>query len=190
MDKRWLALGVLLGVFGLLPTAAAKEPFRASLEELVQRYQTPHDVAAFLHQHFVFRRDPELFGEAEYWQAPEEFLARQAGDCEDFALLAQTLLQRNGIEAYVFSLFGEGGYAHTVCVFKDERGGYNVIDQQRVRHYSARSLEALSSQLCPTWTFGGVMERVGTRGRLVSKLTNPHPRSSLRMLHSLATVQF
>jgi predicted transglutaminase-like cysteine proteinase len=30
--------------------------------------------------------DRELFGRQDYWQPPEEFEKRKAGDCEDFSL--------------------------------------------------------------------------------------------------------
>ena len=112
-------------------------------------------------------RDETLFGVADYWQAPEELAVRRKGDCEDYALLARELLQRNGIEAYVFSLFGDGGYAHTVSVFMDRGGRYNVINQDKVTYYRVSSLQALASSIYCRWTFGGVTERQGTRGRMI-----------------------
>ena len=98
------------------------------LDVLAHRYATPQQVGAFLHQKFTFQRDQELFGVIEHWQTPAEFLANRKGDCEDYALLARALLLRNDIEAYIFSLFGDGGYAHTVCVFVDAQGRYNIIN--------------------------------------------------------------
>ena len=145
------------------------------LDRLASAYTTPKAVAAFLKQDFTFKRDEDLFGEADRWQTPEEFAARKVGDCEDYALLAQALLRRNGIEAYVLSLFGEEGYAHTVAVFVDGDGRYNVINQDKLRPYRAKSLEALASQLYPAWTYGGIAEQDGTRGRMVRAIYNDHP---------------
>lgn len=153
---------------------------------LSRQHTTPKAVAAFLKQTFTFQRDQDIFGEVERWQSPEEFLARQTGDCEDYALLARDLLVRNGIEAYVFSLFGDEGYAHTVCVFVED-GRYNVINQDKIRYYRAKSLEAVASQMYPAWTFGGIVEREGTRGRLVKEIVNPHPAPSLASLDAFAT---
>ena len=155
------------------PTSAGSSLPR--MEQLAAVYCTPKAIAGFLREEFIFRRDEELFNEVDRWQAPEEFLKRRVGDCEDYALLATELLRRNGLEAYVFSLFGEDGYAHTVSVFVDEQGRYNVINQEKLRQYRTKSLEALASALNPSWTFGGIVEQAGTRGRMVREITNEHP---------------
>jgi len=151
-----------------------------SLDHLAQRYRTPQQIATFLQRHFTFRRDDELFGEIEHWQSPEEFLARRSGDCEDYALLAREFLSRNDIEAYVFSLFGEDGYAHTVCIFRDAHGRYNLLNQDKLRLYRAQSLEALATALHAGWTWGGITDQAGRRGRLVKEIINASPHVTVR----------
>ena len=155
------------------------------LGQLSRTYTTPKAIAAWLHRDFTFRRDEDQFGEIDRWQAPEEFAVSKIGDCEDYALLAQALLRRNGIEAFVLSLFGEEGYAHTVSVFVDAEGRYNVINQDQVRYYRAKSLEDLASAIYPAWTFGGIAERDGTRGRLVREIINEHPAPAFEELASV-----
>lgn len=176
---RWLVSGVLLVVTAmsvLTPTHAERHVLSpALLDQLSHVYTTPSAIATFLHQTFTFQPDPVLFGEEDHWQSPMEFLLRRAGDCEDYALLAKELLQRNGIPAYVFSLFGDRAYAHTVCVFRDRRGFYNVINQDTVQSYRAPSLEVLASRLNPTWTMGGIVELDGTHGRMVHAIYSPSP---------------
>ena len=152
------------------------------LDQLATQYTTPKAVAEFLHRTFTFKTDQTLFGVEDYWQTPQEFLARTMGDCEDYAILAVELLRRNGIEAHLFSLFGEEGYAHTVCVFLDAQGRYNILNQDKLRMYHAQTLEALACIMCRTWTFGGITEKSGTRGRLVKEITNPHPVSAMASL--------
>ncbi len=147
----------------------------APLDQLAAQHTTPKSIAKMLRREFTFVRDQDLFGEVDYWQAPEEFLARRAGDCEDYALMAQALLLRNGYDAYVFSLFGEGGYAHTVAVFRDAHGKLNVINQGKLRSYRASSFEELAGDLYPAWTFGCIAERDGTRGRMLFQVVNLHP---------------
>ena len=165
-------------------------PIPVTLDRLARTYTTPKAVAAFLRKAFTFQRDEELFGEADRWQAPEEFLARKAGDCEDYALLARALLRRNGIEAYVFSLFGKESYAHTVCVFVDVHGQYNLIDGDKLRELHAKSLEAVASWLSPAWTVAGIAEQVGTYGQLVKQLTNSHPASAHAFTDPIANISF
>ncbi len=191
MDARQLRL--LLGwLLCALPALLSAHEGRLthSLDDLARRYTTPTAVGAFLQQEFTFRRDEELFGQIEYWQSPLEFLQRRSGDCEDYALLARDLLLRNGMEAYVFSLFGTRGYAHTVCLFVDADGRYNVINQATVVFYRAQSLEALAAQLYPEWTFGGIVEQEGTRGRLVREIRYVAPTASFISLDTVASVPF
>lgn len=175
-----------------LPAAMPREPFTATpldpLHELAQQHPTPQAVAEYLRREFTFRRDVELFDQIEYWQTPAEFLSRRMGDCEDYALLAQTLLAQNGIEAYVFSLFGEGDYAHTVCVFVDDRGRYNVINQDKIRYYRAKTLQDLASAMYPAWTFGGITEQAGIRGRLVKEITHADTASSAALPTTASSV--
>lgn len=162
---------VVWGLIGQPLIAAASAPSEAPrLDELAHRYTTPSAIAAFLRQGFTVQQDMELFGEADHWQSPEEFVARRAGDCEDFAMLARELLRRNWIKADLLSVYGADGYAHTVCVFVDPHGWYNVIDQGTLRSYRAPSMEVLTSRLHPGWITAGLTEADGTRGRFIRPL--------------------
>ena len=195
MRMGWMALAVALWLMGLPLRAVAEEispepSTPALLDQLAGTYTTPNAVAAFLHKAFTFQGDEALFGEADRWQSPEEFMARKAGDCEDYALLARALLRRNGIEAYVFSVFGKEAYAHTVCVFVDDRGRYHVIDGDKLRDLHVTSLDAVASWLYPAWTFGGIAEQIGTHGQMVKQLTNSHLASFHAFTDPIATISF
>jgi hypothetical protein len=62
--------------------------------------------------------DEELFGKKEYWQPPEEFEKRKAGDCEDFSLWTWRELLAMGLEArIVFGRHGRYGIGHAWVVF-------------------------------------------------------------------------
>jgi len=166
---------ILLGLFlaGQPSTLIADDIIPASpIDQITQTCPTPQALAAFLHRTFQFESDQEQFGEVDRWQSPSEFVQRKRGDCEDYAVLAQAVLARRGVEAYVFSVIGTGGYAHTVCVFVDERGRYNVLNQDRLSYPRARSLEAVASYLYPAWTVAGIATPVGVRGRFVKKFVN------------------
>lgn len=164
-------LGIPVLAFFLWGVTAPASPQPDAVEQIAQRYPTPELFASFLKKRVVFREDIQLFGREDYWQGPEEFLNRGAGDCEDYALLAEEVLKRQGKKAFVLSLYGEGGYAHTVCVFMEE-GRYQVINQDRVIRYGAKSLEELANDLYPRWVWGAVACRAGTRGRAVQRITS------------------
>ncbi|RTM04486.1 MAG: transglutaminase [Hyphomicrobiales bacterium] len=52
----------------------------------------------------AYKKDSLVYGEFDYWAKPLEILDRRAGDCEDFAILKMTALQRAGIPAQSMSL--------------------------------------------------------------------------------------
>ena len=111
--------------------------------------------------------DSRLFGIEDYWQSPHEFLARGKGDCEDYALLAQHLLRRQQCRAWVFSVYGPAGYAHTVCAFQ-EQSRYDIINLDRVFRYRAESFRELATRINPRWTWAAVARRTGHRGRPIA----------------------
>ncbi len=160
-------ISALMLILGMAPPAS---PQGGRLEQIAQQCETPELLAVFLKERLTFRDDFLLFGREDYWQEPEEFLAQGAGDCEDYALLAEEVLKRQGREAFVLSLYGEGGYAHTVCVFIEE-GAYHVLNQDRVIRAGAKNLEELADQLYPRWVWGAVARRAGTRGQAVRRIT-------------------
>jgi predicted transglutaminase-like cysteine proteinase len=45
-----------------------------------------------------YRRDIDTYKVADYWATPAETLARQQGDCEDFAILKMAVLHAEGID--------------------------------------------------------------------------------------------
>ena len=171
MGQSWKRVFASTALAALLFAAAgpvSSEPGWAEgpLDSIARNLSTPEALARFLHSHITFQEDLPLFGQADYWQAPEELLARGRGDCEDYALLACDLLSRRGAKAFLFSLYGTGGYAHTVCVFMDG-GRYSVMNQDRLVRYRAASMEDLAGRLYSGWEWGAVAERRGHRGRAV-----------------------
>lgn len=159
-------LAVALGLAGVSRVSSDPVSAENSLDSAARACSSPERLARFLSARLAFQEDLSLFGQADYWQAPEEVLARGRGDCEDYALLASDLLGRQGKEAFVFSIYGENGYAHTVCVFV-ENGRYNVLNQDRLVRYRADSLEELAGKLNAGWTWGAVARRHGHRGRAI-----------------------
>lgn len=159
----------LLCAAGVGEVSSDPSPAESMLESVARAYPSPEQLAHFLQSHMVFQEDLSLFGQVDYWQGPEEALARGRGDCEDYALLARDLLIRQGKEAFLFSLYGEPGYAHTVCVFVED-GRYSVLNQDRLIRYRASSLEELAGKLCPGWRWGAVAERWARRGRALRTL--------------------
>lgn len=145
-----------------------------SLDQAINKASTPKAVVNLMRREFTFVEDYKLFGLADYWQSPEELWKRKKGDCEDFALFAQYALAHHGMEAYVISAYGMNGYAHTFVIFK-EGGVYHVINEDRLYHYGAKSIEEAISRVYPYWSWGAIAKRKGTRGQLIRKILNLFP---------------
>lgn len=72
-------------------------------EELIQRYNGSSDreklekINSFFNKKIVFSNDIDLYGAQDYWATPVEFLARGAGDCEDYAIAKYFSLKMMGL---------------------------------------------------------------------------------------------
>jgi Bacterial transglutaminase-like cysteine proteinase BTLCP len=76
--------------------------------------------------------DKELFGKEDYWQPPEEFEKRKAGDCEDFSLWTWRQLLSMGLAArVVFGRHGRYGIGHAWVTFFDHERCFLVEPQAR-----------------------------------------------------------
>ena len=147
-------------------------PGTFSLDPVFSGLKTPQSVAHFLKGNFGFVEDAKLFGTLDHWQSPEEFWQRKQGDCEDYALFAAEALRRQGLEVYVISFYGTEGYAHTIAVFR--RGGtFNVIDEDRLDEFRAKTLEEALTRVHPGWTWAAFAERRGPRGWPLARFQNP-----------------
>ena len=146
----------------------------SSFNEIIQNLRTPQQLVHFLKEEFKYVEDQKLFGKYEYWQSPSEFLARRAGDCEDFALFAQYVLLQLGFEAQVVNLYSQEGYAHTVTIFRKD-GKYHAINQNRLLDLNAVSLEKALDQIYPYWNWASVAMRKEGFGWPVQEIHNPTP---------------
>jgi hypothetical protein len=74
---------------------------------------------------FDFEYHPEV-------QPPDQFIARQKGDCDDYAILADYVLKRRNYETFLIRvvLVGTNGDAHDVCYVTQVKAylDYNLRD--------------------------------------------------------------
>ncbi len=166
----WAAVFVFTQAVFFPPFLAFAGDSSWTLQEIASYHRGPEQVALFLRKKIVLISDRQLFGRDDYWQSPSETLRNGKGDCEDYALLAEALLLRQKIPAFVFSVYGSGGDAHTVCAFK-ENGRYNVINVDQLISYQAGSLEELAGKIHPRWEWAAVAKRAGHRGKALRRIT-------------------
>src|SRR5579862_325985 len=100
-------------------------------QPLTIRCETLEDVRQFL-RNCRGVSDKELFGKEEYWQPPEEFERRKAGDCEDFSLWTWRQLLSMGFDVrIVFGRHGRYGIGHAWVMFFQEGTCYLLEPQAR-----------------------------------------------------------
>jgi len=116
---------------------------------------TPEKIAHYIWQRFEVESDQAQFGTVDYWQTPEELLANQGGDCEDFALFAHEILKINGINSFIVNIYSNQ-FAHTVTIYK-ENGHYRMLDGKRIKKAKARSLLELLNKVYPHWREGAIV---------------------------------
>ena len=158
---------ILLSFFPSLNARSEPSPSLSSIDTLAKELNTPEALEKFMGKKFHYVSDRLLFHQDEYWQTPEEILARGAGDCEDYALFAEAILKRNGYQVVILSLFWDDN-AHTVAVF-EKNGTWGIFNLDKIQYTNARSLAELADQINHEWMYVGVMRQEGMSGIISRK---------------------
>jgi hypothetical protein len=54
--------------------------------EGIPKFETIEDAQCYMQDNFEYEYDIDQFGQADYWQTPEEFYYNGKGDCEDYVI--------------------------------------------------------------------------------------------------------
>ncbi|CAH0342861.1 transglutaminase-like cysteine peptidase [Rhizobium sp. CECT 9324] len=92
-------------------------------------------VNASVNQAIRYRKDSDIHNVLDKWSTPSETLARQQGDCEDFAILKMAMLHKLGIDLNDMSV---------VVLFDQKRHFYHAILSVKAggRHYILDNMRA------------------------------------------------
>lgn len=126
---------------------------------------------------FRYMSDNVQFNQKEYWQTPEEFAARKRGDCEDFAVYAKSVLDKEGYHSFIFSVFIPGG-SHTVLVFKENSKLY-YVNYDHVDSSKADTILDLANEINSDWKYAGIMRQEGHQGIIVRRFNNKEQASEV-----------
>ncbi len=116
--------------------------------------------------------DEKLFGKRDYWQPPDEFEKRKAGDCEDFSFWAWRQLMDLGFDArIVFGRHGRYGIGHAWVEFFQDGKCFLFEPQARGigLHLPRLSTLAYEPKFSVAWTGDGLAYYAHSRN-------NPRPR--------------
>lgn len=97
-----------------------------NFNEVVSVLNSPKIIQRYLENHIIFVKDI-----GDYHQSPKYTFERGKGDCEDFAILSNYCLVKNGYNSYIISVNWGSGLrdGHAVGVYK-ENGKLFVIDEK------------------------------------------------------------
>lgn len=87
--------------------------------------KTPQDINDWLMKEgFKYISDKTRGDE---WKTPEHTIKDKGGDCEDFAILAENILENLGYDnVMVIAIYGEG-LAHGICWFQEKDGTWGFF---------------------------------------------------------------
>lgn len=110
---------------------AANKGSSAPLRLSAKQWQLISRVNARINRKVTAATDAEIYGKEEYWEYPDK--SGWFGDCEDYVLLKQRILEEHGIPAadlLITVVRKPDGEAHAVLTVRTERGDY-VLDNLR-----------------------------------------------------------
>jgi predicted transglutaminase-like cysteine proteinase len=131
-------------------------------EEMIRKDKSQTDrekldkVNHFFNSRIRFVNDIDLWGVQDYWATPFEFLCRQAGDCEDFAIAKYFTLKAMGMEeeklniSYVKAI--QYGIAHMVLTYYSEPDAEPLVLDNLIDAISPASRR---TDLLPVFSFNG-----------------------------------
>jgi len=131
-------------------------------EEMIRQDKSPTDweklekVNHFFNSRIRFVNDIDLWKVQDYWATPFEFLCRQAGDCEDFAIAKFFTLKAMGMDeekiniSYVKAI--QYGIAHMVLTYYSEPEAEPLVLDNLVDAIAPASRRP---DLMPVFSFNG-----------------------------------
>jgi predicted transglutaminase-like cysteine proteinase len=131
-------------------------------EEIIHNDKSPSDreklqkVNHFYNSRIRFVSDIDLWGVQDYWATPIEFLCKNAGDCEDFAIAKYFTLKAMGVAeeklniAYVKAI--QLNIAHMVLTYYSEPGAEPLVLDNLIDSIDPASKR---TDLMPVFSFNG-----------------------------------
>lgn len=107
---------------------------------------SPVKLAQWFNQEFTYETEMP-----DYWQSASETIDRKKGDCEDFAILAQSMLKKMGVKSEIAIVKFEGiSQEHAICLFK-KGNYYSFISNQQLIETGATTIRDAMNEQYPDW---------------------------------------
>ena len=104
-----------------------------TINEMAKYCNRPWKLGLYLWHHIWYKSDQAKHGIPDHWQTAEQTLIDRNGDCDDFAVLAKAVLEKQGKKPIIMSAYnGKDGHAECVFYYK---GKWRSIANQGYRTY-------------------------------------------------------
>lgn len=126
----------------ITPTTTSYTTTAASLN-------TPQKIFDWMLVNIHYNIDQSLNDE---FRPAEVTYERRSGDCDDYALFAQTILTSHGYETEILSIFNrERG--HAICVWRERDGTYNYLSNINIYYIHAGSYAEIAAAVYKDWDY-------------------------------------
>lgn len=122
-----------------------------SAKQLAEHCKTPKKVVAWVHRNIYYRKDRDVYNEADFWQDSCETLRIRTGDCEDFSVLISDALSEIGIASLIVGIVNDTGEAHAVCLYRIDGIWYASSNWETLRCKKAQSLRETFQYIYSDW---------------------------------------
>ena len=144
--KSWIK-GVIFALIAIVSLAFINPAMATSVAELSGVAKNPVQLSTWMTQNLKYVL--EMPHERQTAQAT---LDLERGQCEDFAILAQAVLKRMGIQSQVIIIKYKGiNIMHAVAIYKEAAGTYSFFSNQELVRTKATSIEGAIGKMYPDW---------------------------------------
>jgi hypothetical protein len=138
---------ILFALAALISIIFTNSANATSIAELSSVAQTPVQLSGWMTQNLKY-----VLEVPHERQAAQATLDLERGQCEDFAILAQAVLKRMGIQSQVVIIKYKGlNIMHAVAIYKEAGGTYSFFSNQVLVRTNATSIEGAISKMYPDW---------------------------------------
>lgn len=104
--------------------------------EASEKYINANELQIYMRQNFIYNEDSVVEPYFDYFQLPSVLEFSKMGDCDDFATYSWYYLNKMGIKATRYVLWGktreDESYGHAITVFLDTDNTYSIFSNKYV----------------------------------------------------------
>ena len=119
-----------------------------SLPLVPSQVNSPFTLYEYMRANFTYQNEAEGVDD---WKEPARTAKDKGGDCEDFALYAEKVLQNLGYEVKAIAIKGRDKFFHAICIVK-VNGNYRYFSNQYYSYFKEfKTINEIVTFECAEW---------------------------------------